>query len=85
MGLYSAYSIDAACSGAGIYAVVLFTCFVRRTVRVDNTFGLTCNVRVSEILRDALTCRGPISSVTDGIGATGRGVTGVYDFGGEWS
>ena len=55
MGLHPALGIDTAGARAGVDAVVLLTCFVRRTVRVDHTFWSTCNIRVTQIIRDALT------------------------------
>ena len=45
--------IDATSSRAWVDTVQILACFVRRTVRIDHTFGSTCNIWVSKIVRDA--------------------------------
>ena len=66
-------------ASTGVIAVIVTTCLVSATVRVDNTFRLAFSVGVTEQSRGTgadtllshLSCNGP--------GTTGIGVTGVID------
>ena len=81
---HSADGVDTTGARAGIHTVKLLTCFVARTVRVDHTFWATCNIRVPEMIWDALTRCSSVSILTDGVGSTGRRIAGLYHLYRNW-
>ena len=80
----SAQGIDTAGSRTRINALVVPTCFVRRTVWVDHTFWPTCNVRIAKVFRNALAGRGTVSVLTECIGTTRRRVAGIDNLSDNW-
>ena len=79
-----AYGIGPTGARAGVHTVELLACFVRRTVRIYNTFWSACYVGVSKVVRDALAGTSPVSFLTDGVGSTRRGVAWVYHLSRNW-
>ena len=67
----SAVCIDSTRSRTRVYTLGPQTSFVRRTVAVDDTLRPAGDVRVSEVLRDTLTCCSSSLRVTDSVGAAG--------------
>ena len=77
---HPALGVGAADPRARVHTVQVLTGQDGRTVGVDGAFWPTCDIGVTEILRDTLTCASPGSSRADGILPTGRGVAWVYNF-----
>jgi len=68
-----AHCINTTHPWTGINAVQLLACFVRGTIRVDNTFWSACYIRVAKVIRNTLACcSSVVSGATYSIRATWR-------------
>lgn len=65
---------------AGVHTVKVLTGQHGWTVGIDGALRSTCDIGVTEILGDTLTCASPGSSRAEGILPTGRGVAWIYNF-----
>ena len=78
---HPALGVDPADPRARVHAVQGLTGEDSRAVGIDGALRPTCDIGVTKILGDTLTCSSPSSGRADGILPAGRGVAWVYNFG----
>ena len=81
---HPALGVDPADPRARVHAVQVLTGEDSRAVGIDGALRPTCDIGVTKILGDTLTCSSPSSGRADGILPAGRGVAWVYNFGRCW-
>ena len=77
--------IDTTSTRAGVDALVPLACFVGGTVTVNNTLWSACDVGISKVFWDTLTCSCISSSLTNGIRPTRRWVTRINYLSWSWT
>ena len=74
-----AAGVGAAHPGTRVNAVLVDTGQVARAFRVAHALRLTLDIRVADVVTDALARGGPVALAALGVDAAGRGIAGLDD------
>jgi len=72
-----AVGVDSASTNARVFAMVVYASSVRRTILVENTFGVASEIRISVVKRFADAADSTACFFADGVGAAAGCIAGV--------